>query len=105
MVDLRQLSPGVKVKIVDEWCPGCLEEPWGKMNKYLGTIMTVKSVEFSDYVCDSYARMVEDIDDAGGWCWFSPAIEYVVEEDDVDFDAYDETIKHIDDFMQKFTVK
>lgn len=103
MVDIHQLFPGQKVKIVDQWCFGCNQARSGHMDKYLGAIMTVRSVD----CLEGCARMVEDEDDQyffGGWYWFPAAIEYVVEVDD-GCDTYDETINSIDDFMKQFAVK
>ena len=58
---------GDKVKIVDEWCEGCVQNPFGKMDKYLGTIMTIKEVNPTG----SYNME----DDNGRWYWYLNAIE------------------------------
>lgn len=68
---------GDKVKIVDKWLPGCHQNSEGKMDKYLGTIMTIRGYWFSDY------KMVEDNGDRSGdgWLWNNLCIEgKVVEE-------------------------
>ena len=56
---------GDKVRIVSEWGEGCCQIPSGKMDKWLGKIMTVRDVGITLY------RMVEDIEDneSGGWAW------------------------------------
>ena len=56
---------GDKVRIVSEWGKGCYQNPNGKMDKWLGKVMTVRDVGITLY------RMVEDIEDneSGGWAW------------------------------------
>ena len=56
---------GDKVRIVSEWGKGCCQSLNGKMDKWLGKIMTVRYVGITLY------KMVEDIEDNewGGWVW------------------------------------
>ena len=56
---------GDKVRIVSKWGKGCHENADGKMDKWLGKVMTVRDVGITLY------RMVEDIEDNewGGWAW------------------------------------
>ena len=56
---------GDKVRIVSKWGKGCHENADGKMDKWLGKVMTVRDVGITLY------RMVEDIEDneSGGWAW------------------------------------
>lgn len=56
---------GDRVRIVSEWGKGCYEGPDGKMDKWLGKVMTVRCVGNFLY------RMVEDAKDneRGGWVW------------------------------------
>ena len=56
---------GDKVRIVSEWGEGCCQSPTGRMDKWLGKVMTVRDVGITLY------RMVEDIEDneSGGWAW------------------------------------
>ena len=56
---------GDRVRIVSKWVKGCCQNSLGKMDKWLGKVMTVKSASGALY------RMVEDAEDnAGyGWCW------------------------------------
>ena len=42
MVELKDLAPGMKIKIVDEWVPGCRQNYDGQMDHWLGKIVTVK---------------------------------------------------------------
>ena len=56
---------GDKVRIVSKWGKGCCQSPTGRMDKWLGKVMTVRDVGITLY------RMVEDIEDneSGGWAW------------------------------------
>ena len=56
---------GDKVRIVSKWGKNCCQSPNGKMDKWLGKVMTVRDVGITLY------RMVEDIEDneSGGWAW------------------------------------
>lgn len=65
---------GDKVRIVSKWSIGCMENSNGKMDKYRGTIMTVREV------CNGFYRMVEDHEErcGDGWCWYEPAISGLV---------------------------
>lgn len=58
-------KPGDKVLIVSEWNGHTEENPEGRMDKYLGTVMTVRSVE------RDYYKMWEDRSDfkRDGWAW------------------------------------
>lgn len=88
MVPIEMLSPGMRVKIVDEWNDGCRQNPSGLMDKYLGQIVTV---------LDTYGprliRIEEDAGDYGGqggghWCWNEYCFEYIVEDEiQGDFEA------------------
>ena len=51
---------GDKVRIVSEWGKGCYQDPKGKMDKWLGKVMTV------NYVGEILYRMVEDSE---YWGW------------------------------------
>lgn len=66
---------GDKVRIVSKWVSGCHQNPEGKMDKYLGKVMTIKSV--CGVQCPTYS-MVEDQQDQDrsgtGWCWHAPSI-------------------------------
>ena len=56
---------GDKVRIVSKWGEGCCQSQTGRMDKWLGKVMTVRDVGITLY------RMVEDIEDneSGGWAW------------------------------------
>lgn len=51
---------GDKVRIVSKWGEGCHQNPKGKMDKWLGKVMTIS------YVGEIIYRMVED---AREWVW------------------------------------
>ena len=61
---------GDKVRIVSKWGKGCCQNQKGKMDKWLGKVMTVKSVGETSY------RMVEDAEDnvGYGWLWTERSI-------------------------------
>lgn len=48
MVNLDVLAPGIRVKIVDEWKPGCGQNVNGLMDKYLGQIVTILDVDVDE---------------------------------------------------------
>lgn len=76
---------GDRVKIVDKKI-GSYWAPEGMMDKYLGTIMTIRRSSGPGYN-NYYANMYEDKDDVnypGGWTWFSYMIEGLVIEDQID---------------------
>ena len=73
MVNLKDLFPGDKVEIVSQWNSKCHENTAGKMNKYLGTIMTVR------VITSIYAYMNED---GGQWAWYPAAIARIIQDED-----------------------
>ena len=80
MVDIRTLSVGDRVKIVDEWCDGCFANGEGEMNHWLGEVMTVRYID--DSPGEHCVKMVEDEDEFfGGWSWFPAAIDRIVSSD------------------------
>ena len=72
MVQIGDLSEGMKVRIVEKWNPACHANPDGMMDRYLGTIMTVERI------CRSWCRMEED---SGRWVWNKHAIDCIVEDE------------------------
>lgn len=76
MFDLSMLREGDKVRIVPEWLPygECSENPEGNMDKWLGTIMTVRKIYRNN------CRMYEDIKEhgGGGWSWNEHCIAGVI---------------------------
>ena len=61
---------GDKVRIVSKWGPHCGQNPSGRMDKYLGTVMTIRQVSLDGY------RMEEDHGEhmGDGWYWFENCI-------------------------------
>ena len=79
MVPMSDLRPGMKVKIVDHWVPGCCQNPDGLMDHWLGQIVTIRGV------FDSFATIEEDTNDSrlGGWAWHPSAIDHIVTDDEL----------------------
>ena len=59
---------GDRVRIVDEWSPDCLQSSGGRMDHWLGQVMTVRSIECING--KNIYRMVEDIQEYNGAGWF-----------------------------------
>lgn len=79
MVNLSDLSPGMIVKIVDQWNENTGQNTAGLMDKYLGSFMTIKEIKFFDIL------MEEDQNDRTtstgkkfGWYWNRYTIDYIV---------------------------
>lgn len=74
--EIKKLKVGDKVKIVDEKT-GKAWSPSGKMNRWLGKIMTIRDIEGSGTV-----RMREDVGEygCGGWYWYPHMIDCKVDE-------------------------
>ena len=70
---------GDKVRIVSKWGEGCCQNPTGRMDKWLGKVMTVRDVGITLY------RMVEDIEDneSGGWVWTENCIAGLARENKI----------------------
>lgn len=82
MVDIYTLLPGMQVKIVDEWNEHTGENSDGIMDKYLGTIVTVKQL------VDGCIWIEEDSPiDGRHWYWNAYCIDCVVDEPDYEIDA------------------
>lgn len=74
--EFKKLKVGDKVKIVDEKT-GKAWSPSGKMNRWLGKIMTIRDIAGSGIV-----RMREDVGEygCGGWYWYPHMIDCKVDE-------------------------
>lgn len=66
VIKQKEYKRGDKVKIVDRWSEGCHQNLDGKMDKWLGKIMTVSS----KYDLGTY-KMLEDT----VWNWYPNAVE------------------------------
>lgn len=76
MVEIGKLSPGMRVKVVDQWNENTQENYEGHMDKYLGQIVTIKEVGF--------ARAYIEEDDRGNgrrWCFNKWCFDYIVYEE------------------------
>lgn len=80
MVPVEVLSPGMRIKIVDQWSFGCGQNIDGLMDKYLGQIVTVLDLQ------GGIVRIEEDAGDCnfqegGHWEWNSNCFDYIVEDE------------------------
>lgn len=75
MVDISTLNHGDRVKIVDKWVDGCYHNLEGRMDKYLGTEMTVDRLNL-------FGGAVKMEEDGGSWDWYPNSIEYAVQDDE-----------------------
>lgn len=79
MVPIKNLRPGDRVKIVDQFKP-CgsyrFANPVREMRLWLGQTVTVKYVE-TEY---STIRIAED---KWGWAWDPDMLDYIVEDDPI----------------------
>ena len=71
--ELNKLKPGDMVVIVDQWPrpKDGPQNPHGKMDKWLGQIMTVRRAGPRD------VQMEEDQNEYGGWYWYPEMIDRV----------------------------
>ena len=85
MVEISELKPGMRVKIVDHWVPGCCENPDGAMDHWLGKIVTVLGANYPDDMYGPSVKIVEDRAEwfGNGWCWFPKAIDYIVTDNEL----------------------
>lgn len=84
MVSVNELSPGMRVKIVDKWDRGgsCRQNNEGYMDEYLGQIVTISDIE---------GPYVEIEEDHGRWCWNAYCFDYIVyDENQEDFEVSSE---------------
>lgn len=70
-------SIGDKVRIVNKWGDGCYENYEGKMDKWLGKVMTIREVDEEG----EWYKMEEDGEEfTDGWHWYEPSIAELVEK-------------------------
>ena len=78
MVDIGLLSPGMKIKIVDQWVPGCKEDSGGRMDYWLGQIVTVRTIlHESIHIEEDRGEFL-----GNGWYWCPAAIDCIVQDED-----------------------
>ena len=86
MIRISDLHYGDKVRIVSKWNKHGTQNSAGRMDKWLGQIMTVDRIH-TDY---GYVSMREDCgereagDAEEGWAWFPDLIDCVVSEAKID---------------------
>lgn len=81
MVNLSDLSPGMIVKIVDNWNENTGQNTSGLMDKYLGTFMTVREVESIDVLMEEDQNdRITSTGKKHGWYWNKHTIDYIVSE-------------------------
>lgn len=70
---------GDKVRIVSKWGLGCYQNSGGRMDKWLGKVMTIRSVSSDDY------RMEEDYHEhyGGGWSWNDACIAGLADKEKI----------------------
>lgn len=94
MYDISTLKPGDVVRIVDGWETGDRygrQNHAGFMDKYLGSEMTVRTIEKDNG--EYSAKMIEDKDDMNtnnGWTWFNEMIAGL--STDEDFEVCDDIL-------------
>lgn len=86
MVDVRNLQPGDKIRIVSEFDKDCLANEGGEMDIWLGKVLTVSQVLHDENTPEEFAwcvncRETDSIDPFKRWYWYPAAIEEVVSEE------------------------
>ena len=81
MISVRDLSPGVKVRIVDNWVSRTHVNP--RMDKWLGQTMTVHKVVGQSVLMEEDAGECPGNIGAsnGGWVWDDVMIEEIVPDE------------------------
>ncbi len=77
MINLKDLQVGDQVRIVDKWNEHTSENIDGFMDRWLGSVMTVKAA------CSSFVTMQED---GGQWIWNGHCIAEIIGASSVDID-------------------
>lgn len=73
-VDLLNVQVGDQILIVDHWVSGCFQNSDGKMDRYLGKILTIDEIE-RQYDQYFMCRVKED---NGRWLWNHNCITKVI---------------------------
>lgn len=76
MVEIGKLSPGMRVKVVDQWNENTHENHSGRMDKYLGKVVTIKATS-------RLAAYIEEDDRGNGrrWCFNKWCFDHIVYEE------------------------
>lgn len=81
MVPIEMLSPGMRVKIVDQWNEQCFQNNRGLMDKYLGQVVTVLDVQGGSVRIEKDAGDCE-FQEGGHWSWGAFCFDCIVVEDE-----------------------
>lgn len=73
-VDLLNVQVGDQILIVDRWVRGCAQNSEGRMDMYLGKILTIDEIEQQH---DQYF-MCRVKEDNGRWLWNHNCIKKVI---------------------------
>ena len=89
MVDIRELSPGMQLKIVDAFTEHHYDDCWvvHDMERWLGQTVTVSGIDAEEWMDEAdYSVFIEE--DAGfgpdgqnGFYWHPDCFEYIVESE------------------------
>ena len=79
MVKISKLKPGMKIKIVNRWVPGCRQNNKGLMDHWLGQTVTIREV----YVDGGFFLIKEDETEfeGNGWYWYPETVARIVTKD------------------------
>lgn len=95
MIPVSSLNVGDQVRIVEEWTEECDDLTNELMNKWLGSVMTVREINSTNR--NPYVKMEEDRSEwSEGWFWYEPMISCILESpldefkscDSEDFSAF-----------------
>ncbi len=86
MVNIKDLHPGMKVKLVDHWVPGCYENSDGLMDCWLGKTVTVREIGDSHCI-GPYIRIEEDDPTGRDWYWFLNSIDRIVAVEEIESES------------------
>lgn len=97
MIDLNDLHIGDSVKIIDKWPGNIGQNSAGKMDKYLGKIVTVSAIEYGNF------RILEDNYENFGVKWFfsGEMVDYILSDED-GYDNDKEIVAPLDPFVYLF---
>ena len=76
MVELSLIEPGMQVRIVEKWVPGCCQNRSGMMDCWLGKVMTVKGHGYGS---------ISMVEDSGIWAWNKHTIAEIIDTTSVPF--------------------
>lgn len=90
MVNIDDLSPGMRLKIVDSWNSHSNENSEGLMDKYLGLIVTILKIDGRTIYIEEDSGDCE-FQWGGHWAWNSYCFDYIVDSNEPDFEPSSES--------------